>query len=181
MPGGWPKSRDVRQLTESRARFEFDIPVAELPGVSSELSAAAPLHVRLDFGREQGVGVVQVAVRGSLGATCQRCMRPLALQLDTDSRVALVTSEAEAAALPEAWETFLAADGVLDFPALIAEEVLLALPIVPLHDAGACSAAPPPPPGGNAQEPAATTRPFADLKALLEGGAPGGRDGNGQS
>jgi uncharacterized protein len=172
MPGGWSRPRELRQLADSRAGFEFNIPVAELPGISAELSAAAPVHARLQFGREQGLSVVRVALRAALGLTCQRCMQPLAFELDTDSRVALVASEAEAEAVPEGWESFLAADGMLRIPELVAEELLLALPLVPLHAEQRCSA---PPSGGaaaaeSAQPASATTRPFADLKALLERG-----------
>lgn len=174
MPGGWSRPRDVRQLADSRAGFEFDIPVAELPGISAELSAAAPVHARLVFGRDQGYGVARVALAATLGSTCQRCLQPLAIELDTDSRVALVASEAEAEAVPEGWETYLAADGMLSIPALVAEEVLLALPIVPLHADEECGAARPdaPAPVAPAADAGAPTmtRPFADLKALLERG-----------
>ena len=170
MPGGWSKPRDVRQLADSRAELEFDIPVAELPGISAELSAGGPVHARLAFGRDQGQSLARVASRATLTLTCQRCMQPLAFELDTDSRVALVASEAEAEAVPEGWETYLAADGMLSIPALVAEEVLLALPIVPLHADAECGA-----PRAGATAPAqdaepAMTRPFADLKALLERG-----------
>jgi uncharacterized protein len=173
MPGGWSRPREVRQLADSRAGFEFDIPVAELPGISAELSAAAPLHARLEFGREQGLSVARVALRATLGLTCQRCLQPLAFELDTDSQVALVASEAEAGTVPEAWETFLAADGMLRIPELVTEEVLLALPIVPLHAAADCGASVPRvlEPAATGVEAPATTRPFADLKALLERGA----------
>ena len=108
-------------------------------------------------------------LRGKLGSTCQRCMQPLAIELDTDSRVVLVASEVEAEAVPEGWETYLAADGMLSIPALVAEEVLLALPIVPRHAEADCGAAQPvaatPAP---APEALAMTRPFSDLKALLK-------------
>ncbi len=170
MPGGWSRPRDIRQLADSRAQFEFDIPVAELPGISAELSAAAPVHVRLGFGRDQGQCVAHVALRASVELICQRCMQPLAIELDTDSRVAVVASEAEAEAVPQGWETYLAEEGMLGIPALLAEEVLLALPIVPLHAQQQCSA-PAPPAAAPAPQPAeAKTRPFADLKALLERG-----------
>jgi uncharacterized protein len=172
MPGGWSRPREVRQLADSRAGFEFDIPVAELPGISAELSAAASVHARIEFGREQGLNVAHVALRATLPLTCQRCLQPLSFELDTDSRVAVVASEAEAAATPEAWETFVAADGLLHFPELVAEEVLLALPLVPRHAVdcapeGRAATAAAPAAGGAAT----TTRPFADLKALLERGA----------
>ena len=171
MPGGWSRPRDVRKLADSRAEFEFDIPVAELPGIAADLPAAASVHARLQFGREQGQSVARVALRGKLGSTCQRCMQPLAIELDTDSRVVLVASEVEAEAVPEGWETYLAADGMLSIPALVAEEVLLALPIVPRHAEADCGAAQPvattPAP---APEALAMTRPFSDLRALLERG-----------
>jgi uncharacterized metal-binding protein YceD (DUF177 family) len=94
--------------------------------------------------------------------------------------VLLIESEADAEAAPVEWETYLAAEGRLSFEALAAEELLLALPVVPLHaDSSACEAsagrsaqargAEPaaPPQGANEQ---ATARPFADLRALLDGG-----------
>ena len=164
MPGGWSRPRDVRKLADSRAEFEFDIPVAELPGIAADLPAAASVHARLQFGREQGQSVARVALRGKLGSTCQRCMQPLAIELDTDSRVVLVASEAEAEAVPEGWETYLAADGMLSIPALVAEEVLLALPIVPRHDA--CPTPLPRPPAGPGDEAVAAPNPFAALAGL---------------
>ncbi|MCC7462607.1 MAG: DUF177 domain-containing protein [Gammaproteobacteria bacterium] len=170
MPGGWSRPRDVRQLADSRAEFEFDIPVAELPGMAAELPATVRLHARLEFGRDQGQCMARIALRGELELTCQRCMQPLAVGLETDSRVALVASDAAAEAVPEGWETYLAADGMLLIPALLAEEVLLALPIVPLHADADCGAARPLVTAPPASAAVATTRPFADLKALLERG-----------
>ena len=45
----------------------------------------------------------------------------------------LVGSEREAEEAPVGWETYLAPEGRLSLAALVAEELLLALPIVPLH------------------------------------------------
>ena len=73
------------------------------------------------------------------------------------------------------------------FEALVAEELLLALPIVPLHedqrqceqlaagDAATPVAAAPDEPHAPASTEQTTTRPFADLRALLERGAKGHR------
>jgi uncharacterized protein len=162
MSGGWSRPRDFRQLAGSREQFEFDIPVAELPGISAELDTATPVHARLEFGREQGVDMVRVALHGKLELVCQRCMQPMEFELDTDSHVALLASETELASTPGEWETFLAEEGMLRIPALVAEEVLLALPIVPLHDTGKC----------RAKDAAARAmeRPFADLRMLIERG-----------
>jgi uncharacterized protein len=155
--------------------------VAQLPGLPVELiCGSGQVHAHLQFGREQGFMVAQVGLRAQLELICQRCMGPMPVPIETNSPVLLIESEAEAEAAPVEWETYLAAEGRLSFEALAAEELLLALPVVPLHaDSSACEAAgrrsaaprdaepasPPPSAGGQA-----TVRPFADLRALLDGG-----------
>lgn len=179
MSGGALKLRDVRKLADSRAAFEFEIPVAELPDMPPEFGAGdGQVRAQLRFGREQGFAVADVELRAQLQVTCQRCMAPMQLTVETRSPVLVVETEREAEEAPAGWETFLAPEGRLSLAALVAEEVLLAIPIVPLHDAGlGCAAVAPDAavasPAGSkaaAAEAGATVRPFADLKALLERG-----------
>jgi uncharacterized protein len=172
MPGGASKLRDVRKLADARAILDLDIPLGELPGIPVELiCAGGPLHVHCQFGREQGLMVAQLSLRGELTLICQRCMGAMPWCVETHSPVLLIESEAEADGAPAQWETYLAADGRVSMAALVAEELLLALPIVPLHPGSECDdieaalAAKPVP-----AEPV-TARPFEDLRALLEQGA----------
>ena len=143
MPGGASKLRDVRKLADARATLDLDIPVAELPGLPGELiCGSGQLHAHVQFGREQGFMVAQVALRGQLELICQRCMGPMPLPIESSSPVLLVESEADAEAAPVEWETYLAAEGRLSLAALAAEELLLALPVVPLHaDGSECKVA----------------------------------------
>jgi uncharacterized protein len=182
MPGAWSKPREFARLADSRAEFEVEIPVNELPGIPAEWKVAPALvAAQLRFLREQGQAMAEVAVRARLTGTCQRCLQALQLPVESASRVALVASEDEAGRLPAEYETFLAAEGRCELAALVAEEVLLSLPIVPRHAPGeACAlaadegaaAAEDGEPGGPGDEapPADTQRPFADLRALLERG-----------
>src|ERR1700680_1871366 len=182
MSGGASKLRDVRKLADARATLDLDIPVAELPGLPGKLiRGSGQVHAQVQFGREQGFMVAQVMLRAQLELICQRCMGPMPVPIETSSPVLLIESAADAEAAPVEWETYLAAEGRLSFEALAAEELLLALPVVPLHaDSSACEASA----AGSVQardvEPAsgpqsateqATVRPFADLRALLDGGA----------
>jgi uncharacterized protein len=181
MPGAASKLRDVRKLADARATLDLDIPVAELPGLPGEMIlGGGQVHARVQFGREQGFMVAQVALRAQLELVCQRCMGPMPVPIETSSPVLLVESEADAEAAPVEWETYLAAEGRLSLAALAAEELLLALPVVPLHpDSGECEASAGRPTALRGSEPAmppqaatgeATVRPFADLRALLDGG-----------
>jgi len=173
MPGGASKLRDVRKLSDARAILDLDIPLADLPGFPVELIiGGSPLHVHVQFGREQGFMVAQVAMRGELQLVCQRCMGAMTWHLDGKSEVLLIESEAEAEGAPAEWETYLATDGRVSVAALAAEELLLALPIVPLHVNGSeCKADKPAATAGEPEVEQATVRPFADLRALLEQGA----------
>ena len=170
MPGGVSKLRDVRKLSDGRAIVVLDIPLAELPGLPIELiCGGGPLHVDVQFGREQGFMMAQVALRGELQLVCQRCMAPMSWPVNATSSVLLIESESEADGAPSEWETYLAADGRIGIGALAAEELLLALPIVPSHAGGAvCGAiAPLAVPTPAAVEEPVMARPFADLRALL--------------
>ena len=182
MPGAWSKPREFARLADSHAEFEVEIPVSELPGIPAEWTGTpAVIAARLRFLREQGQAMAEVAVKGELAGTCQRCLQALLLPVDSASRVALVASEDEAGRLPAEYETFLAAEGRCELAALVAEEVLLSLPIVPRHAPGEpCALAADEEQAGakdgDAGEPgedapaADTQRPFADLRALLERG-----------
>jgi uncharacterized protein len=180
MPGGWSMPREIARLADSRAEYEFGIPVSELPGLPVESSSdLAPLQVRLRFGREQGLPVATVAISGEVWLQCQRCLQPVRQLVASETQVALVEDEEQGARVPEHLESYLAAEGRVSFDALAAEELLLALPHVPRHaDEAACALA-----GAGAvagggtmpvgpEEAAAgeTQRPFADLRALLERG-----------
>ena len=177
MPNGWSKPRDLAKLAEMRARFEFEIPLGDLPGIPAEFSLAdGPVRVWLQFNRERGMPVADVKVQAVLLPQCQRCLGEMRLGVASESHVAIVDSEAQAQDVPEELETFLAADGHGTLAALAAEELLLSLPIVPRHAAGercepAAGAEPVATPApGAALAHDETQRPFADLRALLERG-----------
>jgi len=172
MPEGWSKSRDLAKLADTRAHFDLGIPLGDLPGVpAGYASVDGPVRAWLQFGRERGLPIAQVRVAATLRGVCQRCLGELRLEVRGDSRLAVVDSEAQGERVPEEFETFMADAGHSSLAALVAEELMLALPLVPRHAPGegcvAASAAQEPAAGGAAEE---TQRPFADLKALLERG-----------
>ncbi len=182
MPDGASKLRDVNQLSDTGAAFEYELAVAQLPGFPLRHGAGqGTVRARLRFGREQGWPKAQVALEAEVEMICQRCMRPMRVRVGADSPILLVDSEQAAEQAPEGSETFLAQEGRFSIAALIAEELMLALPIVPLHEALAeCqppalqpaleAAARAESPPADAGAPGPVTRPFADLRALMERG-----------
>jgi uncharacterized metal-binding protein YceD (DUF177 family) len=88
------------------------------------------------------------------------------LPIDAVARVALIAAESEAGRVPADLEPVLAEGGRISIGELVTEELLLTLPIVPLHESGGeCPSAPA---GAATQERGETHRPFARLAELLK-------------
>ena len=100
---------------------------------------------------------------------CQRCLQPLRLALHPERRFFFVDGEDAAAALDaENDDDVLALTGSLDLLALVEDELLLALPLVPRHEV--CLQ--PLPRALVDVEPAPADHPFAALAALKQGSRP---------
>jgi uncharacterized protein len=165
----WSRPLEVDRLADGAADVDFTVPLAELSGLRSlRGGVAGSVSGSAHFSREQGVAVAELTLRGTATLQCQRCLRPMELALDTRTRLALLASEAEAPRVPADLEPVLAADGRTSIGELVTEELLLMLPIVPLHGgseecrAGEVAAAAAPGEGGE------THRPFARLAELLK-------------
>ncbi len=171
MSEDWSKPRDIDLLADGRVSLEFTIAIADFPRLRPQLVRAdgcATGCVR--FGRERGVPVADVEISAQAELTCQRCLAPLACPVKSGGRVALVADAGEADRAPEGLETILAPDHRISVRDLVEEELLLALPIVPLHGAAECTAPEPAPTVKPAVEPAAEPRhrPFERLDELLK-------------
>jgi uncharacterized protein len=165
----WSRPLEVERLADGGADVDFTIPLAELDGLrSARAGVAGSVHGSVHFGREAGVAVAELTLSGSATLVCQRCMGPMSLPVQSVVRVGLVGSEEEVGRVPEDLEPMLARGGRISIGELVTEEMLLSLPIVPLHgDDAACGAA-----SSGAGTPGraaeATHRPFAHLDELLK-------------
>ena len=76
-------------------------------------------------------------VKAEVQMLCQRCLKPVSVAVEIDRLLYLAASEADA----ERLETALADEGIevivtgptLDLAGIVEDEVLLSLPIVPMH------------------------------------------------
>ena len=142
MSEAWSKLRDIDLAADGRVRVEFSIPFDELPRVRPQLRRGEGCVTgEVRFGREQGRAIAEVEIAARAVLTCQRCLAPLEWPIASRGRVALVADAAEADRVPAELETAHAADRRVSVRDLVEEELLLALPIAPLHEEGGCGAA----------------------------------------
>ena len=101
---------------------------------------------------------------------CQRCLQPFQLPLQVHNKIRFVSGETQAEALDaEIDDDVLALSRSLDLRVLVEDELLLALPIVPMHEV--CPSALPTQ-AGEAELVASATpedHPFAKLQVLKSG------------
>ena len=88
---------------------------------------------------ERGKPELRIVLSGKLQLTCQRCLRPLPHMLEQESRLELSGSQEEIEAADDDVDRVLATR-TMDVAALIEDEAILALPMIPRHEH--CEAAP---------------------------------------
>ncbi len=128
-------------------------------GVAVTLKAGVDTHHPIAF----LTGQLEVTVT----LICQRCLAPMPWPLNVQFRLGLVRSEAQAESLPDEYEPLLVPEEGLLTSGWVEDELILALPLVPLHsDLYQCEAngftLPDPAP------PAEQSSPFAALSTLLQ-------------
>lgn len=141
----FPERIDAVKLFARNGAINAVLPVARLMRLSDCLAnlqgrATADIAVTLQFGTdEEGRLLLTGTLDVPVELICQRCLGPLHEQLHCALRVLVLDSEAELLALPDERDAVVAADGDMDVPGLIEDELLLSLPLVPKHLDQACN------------------------------------------
>lgn len=171
-----PRHLDVAAAAEQHAELLGEWPLASLqrliqggppPAADEAVSWLARFDKRAVPGG-QPEARLHLQARAQVRRDCQRCLQPVAIDLTVDRVLRFVADEATAAALDaDSEDDVLAAEHAFDLQELVEDELLLALPLVPKHEACA------PPLAGRAGEPAGVSpaHPFAALAVLKTRGS----------
>ena len=133
------------EFAQQGRRLQGEIAVASMERLQEHLhSNSGSLHYAL-FGKigENGKPYLVCTVQGELALRCQRCLDALAFKLGIASTLELVKDVDEFLPLDGEEDTVdaIPANTAMDVLALVEEEVLLNLPIAPLHPLAECGAA----------------------------------------
>lgn len=173
-----PQALDVLALCKGAGTLQGQWPLATLARLSDSFCAASDGSASWQargwlLPVPGGEPEVWLELQGAaeVPLECQRCLQPMTEHLAVQRRFRFVRSEDEAARLDEESEDdVLALPARLDLQALLEDELILALPIVPRH--GVCPEPLPLPAAESLDEAAPAPKPFAALAALRR--PPGG-------
>lgn len=175
-----PRRLDVEAFAKEHGELQGDWPLRSLdrladaahadarPGEADAARWSARGESRPVRGGEPQTWL-HLAASTRLSLVCQRCLGPVDTPLDTTRSFLFVHGEDAAAQLDaDSEDDVLALTRALDLRELVEDELLLALPLVPRHEA--CPEPLPMVPDEGAAE--APPNPFAALAALKRSGPP---------
>ena len=187
-----PRRIDIEALCAAGAELAGEWPGAGFErlheGVAPDMAAPTVVPTPVTWslaGRQLPAAVapelwLHLRARAGVVQTCQRCLQYFVLAVAIDRRLRFVHGEDDAARLDEESEDdVLALPPQLDLHELLEDELILALPVVPMHEdcpAPLWAAAAAPASATAAAAAAAAPHPFAGLGSWPRAEVPGSAD-----
>ncbi|MBF8727914.1 YceD family protein [Pseudomonas putida] len=135
-----PPHVDPRKLADRGVTLSGSLPLADLERLCDPLSDdVGMVQAKFDFERdEQHTVVIHSELDVEVKMVCQRCLELVTLPIHSECTYAVVKEGANTQSLPKGYDVLELGEDPLDLQALIEEELLLALPIVPAHHPEEC-------------------------------------------
>lgn len=175
MASALPRLIAPARLAEARGQLEGKLPLRGMTRLCELLGdARGEVSLRLAFDRdEQGFVRAVGSCEAELELVCQRCLGAFAVKQACEIRVGVVFNSAEINELPGALEPLLLEQETIALSEFIEDEILLGLPIAPLHPPADCAAA-----VADSEPVMDRENPFHALRALREKSPDRRRGGN---
>ncbi|MDF2690357.1 MAG: putative metal-binding protein nucleic-acid binding protein [Gammaproteobacteria bacterium] len=165
---GLPAKIDPASFARAGREFTGVLALSAMPRLAEALAhdkaeAKYKLGFKID---EEGFVVIGVRAEAALPLICQRCLQAFLYEVRLYTELSPVTDEAQVSKLPERYEAWPLSEELTISPKeILEEELLLSLPVVPMHDEADCPAtkllA-----DSKPEKEQATHKPFAILKKL---------------
>lgn len=130
-----PIKVDPFRFADNKARLEGSLLISGMARLTPSLFATdGQVAVDLEFGiDEQKIRFARGHVATSLVLQCQRCLESFQYPMVNDFLLGIVKTEEEAEKLPDHYSPVIAAEGTMIIQDLVEDELIIGLPIVPMH------------------------------------------------
>jgi uncharacterized protein len=141
---GLPATIDPVVLAEKGVRLTGTLALKTLPRLAESVrSRAGEVEVDLEFTRGQGgdVRLMLGTICARVKLTCQRCLEEMDYELRSEPHLVVLRPGESEQALPPEVES-LTVDKPVALSTLVEDELLLVMPMIPLHDLRHCPTRP---------------------------------------
>lgn len=139
--GPIPHYIEPYKLVDRNITYEGSIPSADLPRLREALANDdADICVKVVFERgKQRQALMSITLDATVHLVCQRCLDIMTFFTSATYNYMFIASEREEVLLPEGYDVLeLGTKDPFDLKVLIEDELLLALPIIPIHELKDC-------------------------------------------
>ncbi|MNO81712.1 hypothetical protein D3C76_729650 [compost metagenome] len=138
--GPIPPHVDPRKLVERAATLEGELALARMPRLCEQLTSSdGSVRAKFSFFRdEQKLAVMHVDLDAEVSMVCQRCLEPATFHVGGAYDYVIIQEGKSAEGLPKGYDALEVGEEPLELASLVEDELLLALPIVPVHDPEEC-------------------------------------------
>ncbi|MDR3492946.1 MAG: YceD family protein [Gammaproteobacteria bacterium] len=135
-----PTHIDPYRYAENAGRLQGRLQLKDMDRLTpSLLESDGEVAIDVVFGIDpQGIKYLKGSFETKVTLQCQRCLEPFSLAIHDHLSSGLVRSEEAAKKLPDHYEPLIVKDDELVINDMIEDELILSLPIVPMHDASDC-------------------------------------------
>jgi uncharacterized protein len=136
-----PNSLDVRKAAVRGVSVSGVLKPLDLQRLREILAQdTGSLQATLAFSRdEENRYLIEVSVTADLSITCQRCLEPMPVHVETENLIAVVWDDEYASQLPRSLEPLIVQEGPCNIWELVEDEVMLGLPTFSYHEAKDCN------------------------------------------
>ncbi len=135
-----PKCFDPIRFADQSASLEGSIPLKQLDKLKDLLiSDQGDVQVALQFDRDQdGRRCIIGKVQAVLTMECQRCCQPMNVEVNADVLLSPIISDSQAPSVPKEYSPLVTHGEPVEMADLVADELLLNLPMFTKHSEGEC-------------------------------------------
>jgi len=141
MPSDQSRSINPLRLAKARERVEGSLQLdslSRLKGILLENTGELQYSLSFDFD-ESGVCIVESVIKSQLILECQRCLKPVVIEIHKSSLLGIVNNKDEFEALAKDFEPLQLDEDIISVEELVEDELLLSIPLSPLHPENNCS------------------------------------------
>ena len=131
-----PREINVLRLCEQGLTLKGDLPINKMSRLCPMLTEdTGEVVFELHFGKDaEGLRAITGHIAATVHMNCQRCLAPATFELNDAVALSPVLSEKQVDSLPSHYEPLVVEQDEQSLLDIIEDELILRLPIVPMHD-----------------------------------------------
>lgn len=135
-----PHKVDAFRFADNEIHLQGALLIKDMERLSPSLcSTVGEVEIDIGFGvDEQGIRFMRGHYDTHLMLQCQRCMESFEYKVSGNIMSGIVNTEEEADQLPKGYDSVIAKEGMLVIQDVIEDEIIISLPIVPMHNSIDC-------------------------------------------